>query len=254
MSGRAVLIEPIGGASGNMLLGAFLDAGLTSEQVESWLRPLQLGHWRLMVERAQKHEIRAVYADYAVDSAGPSLSLAEVTEKVGKFPLSPAVVSQADSVLRKLAGARERSSGQPPDEQLYSAAEAIDLMLDVVGFCCIVEHYQLEAVYCRPLPIAFGAGHHGRPHPRPLLTELTCGIPIRPIENAEETVTVTGAAILSTCARFHLPGLVTPEAVGYGCGRSDFAFPNVCRIQLLQVEPKADFEGALASGECQFRS
>jgi len=113
MSGRAVLIEPIGGASGNMLLGAFLDAGLTSEQVESWLRPLQLGHWRLMVERAQKHEIRAVYADYAVDSAGPSLSLAEVTEKVGKFPLSPAVVSQADSVLRKLAGARERSSGQP---------------------------------------------------------------------------------------------------------------------------------------------
>ena len=120
---------------------------------------------------------------------------------------------------------------------------AIDSLVDIVGFCSIVERMGIEAIYASALPVGRGHAHteHGLlplPVPATLALLSAAGAPIEPRDIESELVTPTGAALLSTLARFERPAMA-PQHVGYGFGTKVFPWPNMIRVWIGEAADEA---------------
>jgi uncharacterized protein (TIGR00299 family) protein len=239
----------VGGAAGDMLLGAFLDAGLDRDALERALRGVVDGGWTLAPRRVVKRGIAATYAglvvpgedgddehhhhdhDGAHHGAG-TRTLAGVLEIVERSTLTPRQRERASAVYRRLADAEAHTHGTTADAIRFHEVGQIDAILDVAATCIALDLLEIDELRCSPFPIGHGAigMEHGRyPNPPPATAHLLIGWATRAVDIAGELVTPTAAAILTTLAKPGRPDLVV-EKIGYGAGRSDFAVPNVTRV------------------------
>jgi uncharacterized protein (TIGR00299 family) protein len=243
----AVYFEMIGGASGNMLLGALIDAGADRERVEAALRTIPVEGWSSESHRVDKRGIAATYYDFVVPGEdhhahehatghGTARHLGEVLDIIARSGLARAQIERASAIYRRLADAEAKVHGTTSDRIHFHEVGATDAILDVAGACVALDLLGVESVWCSAFPIGRGSidMQHGRyPNPPPATAELLRGAPTYDADVAGEMVTTTGAAILA-----HLverPGVrpaMTASAIGYGAGRSDFAIPNVLRATI----------------------
>jgi uncharacterized protein (TIGR00299 family) protein len=237
----------IGGASGNMLLGAMLDAGAPLDRLESALRTIPLDPWTSERRRVDKRGISATYFDFVIpgDHGGGLRHLSEVLELLERSGLTGLQKARASSIYQRLAEAEAKVHGTTVDETHFHEVGAADAILDVAGFCIALDLLDVDRVACSPYPLGRGtvSMHHGRyPNPPPATAELLRGAPTYDAGFDGETVTPTGAAILATLVP--RPGerpAMRTEAIGYGAGRSDFAVPNVLRVSVGELaEPAAE--------------
>jgi uncharacterized protein (TIGR00299 family) protein len=234
-------VEMIGGASGNMLLGALLDAGAPLDRLETALRTIPLDPWTIEHRRVDKRGISATYFDFVIpgDHGGGLRHLSEVLELLRQSELSGLQKARASSIYVRLAEAEAKVHGTTVDETHFHEVGAADAILDVAGFCVALDLLDVERVACSPYPLGRGtvSMHHGRyPNPPPATAELLRGAPTYDAGFDGETVTPTGAAILTTLVPY--PGerpAMRAEAIGYGAGRSDFAVPNVLRVSVGEL-------------------
>jgi uncharacterized protein (TIGR00299 family) protein len=261
---RIAYVDMIGGAAGDMLLAAFLDAGLDRDALEHALRGVVADGWTLAPQRVTKRGIAATYAglvvpgedgdeehhhddhhggndhhthghgDVAHDHGyGPGTrTLADVLEIVERSALTPRQRERASAVYRALADAEAHTHGTTADAIRFHEIGQIDAILDVAATCVALDLLEIDELRCSPFPIGHGAigMEHGLyPNPPPATAQLLIGWPTRAVDVAGELVTPTAAAILTTLAR---PGRrdVVVEKIGYGAGRSDFSIPNVTRV------------------------
>ena len=232
----------IGGASGNMLLGALIDAGADPDAIERALRTIPVTGWTLERTRSNKRGIDALYVDFAIpgEDCAPGVMeshghhLGDILDIIEKSGLSGRVRERAGAIYRRLAQAEAKVHGSTVDDIHFHEVGQIDAVLDVAGVCVALELLGVERVMCSAFPLGRGSisMHHGRyPNPPPATAELMRGAPTLPVDVDGELVTTTAAAILTTLARD--PG-VRPamrfERIGYGAGRSDFSVPNVTRV------------------------
>ena len=245
--------EMIGGASGNMLLGALLDAGADAAHLEAALSTIPVSGWRFERSRVVKRGIAATYFDFAIPgedheahSHEPGIAphrhdaaqrrLDDVLEIVARSGLSERQKTRAAAVYRRLGDAEARVHGVAVEEIHFHEVGQVDAILDVAGFCVALDLLGVERLYCSAFPVGRGgiAMAHGLyPNPPPATAELLRGAPQVPVEVDGEMVTTTGAALLTTFVE--MPGrrpAFTPERIGYGAGRSDFAVPNVVRVSI----------------------
>jgi uncharacterized protein (TIGR00299 family) protein len=244
---KAVYFEMIGGASGNMLLGALMDAGADAARIEAALRTIPVDGWSSESRRVDKLGIAATYFDFIVPGEdhhrhehagahGHGRHLSEVIDLVRRSGLSPSQIERACAVYVRLAEAEATVHGTTADRIHFHEVGAVDAILDVAGACVALDLLGIESVWCSAFPVGHGPVdmEHGRyPNPPPTTAELLRGAPTYDAGIAGEMVTPTGAAILREFVAH--PGVRPPmiaDAVGYGAGRSNFAIPNVLRASV----------------------
>lgn len=242
--GRLVFVDPVSGVSGDMLLGALVDAGVDPADLNASLRRLPLDGLELVAHKVRKGAVTATKVDVLVAGRqagggghhveGEHRGLTEVLALLGSSSLPPGTVARAGEVFRALAEAEGRIHGLPPERVHFHEVGALDAIADVVG---VVEGLRLlgaERVLCGPLPLGGGraACAHGiLPLPAPATLELVRGFPTREAPGEGELVTPTGAALMKVLAEpvEGWPRLIA-EVVGYGAGTRDLPWPNVVRL------------------------
>jgi len=161
-------------------------------------------------------------------------NLADVEEILEGTGASPDAVGMARRVFRRLADAEGQVHGEPPDEVHFHEVGAVDAIVDVLGACLALERLEVDEVVCSELPMGRGTVEceHGElPLPAPAVAAMLPGVPVRSVDVEGETVTPTGAALVTALSdRFGPMPAMTVETLGVGAGSREYpGLPNVVR-------------------------
>ena len=234
---RIAYLDCFSGVSGDMLLGAMLDAGLPLDELRSTLSCVPIPGYTLGAEKVTRAGIAATHAIVDVTEEQPARTLPDILSIIADARLPDADKERATAVFRRLAEAEAKVHGTSPESVLMHDVAAVDAIVDVVGTVAGLRLLGAESLYCSPLPLGEGEvnGPHGHlpiPAPATLALVASARAPIRETDARGELVTPTGAAIVTTLATFTRPAM-TIEQVGYGAGTRDpEGRPNVLRLWL----------------------
>ena len=242
---RAVYFNCIGGISGDMVLGALVDVGLSLASLSEELSKLKLGGYRIEEARDRRGGISGTRVTVTLDKEasqhGPR-ALKEILSIISASPLAPRVKERAKAVFQGLAQAEAKVHGSSIEEVHFHEVGAVDAIVDIVGAAVALELLEVDRVYCSAIPGGGGtvSSSHGRlPVPAPATLELMAKAraPLRATSDPQmELSTPTGVAIMTALASFQPPTLEI-ERAGYGLGQRDLGdYPNVLGIWLGQVE------------------
>lgn len=229
------MIECVGGASGDMLLGALVDAGVDAQALERDLHRLPLPDWHLLISRVKRQGIAALHVEVVCPQVDVPRHLAEILEIIERGGLPETVCRHSRAVFERLADAEGSVHGIPRDEVHFHEVGAIDAIVDIVGVALGLYMLEVESVTVGTLPVGTGPIHcaHGvLPNPAPATLELLRGVPLRFTDVPGELVTPTAAALLTALGTFEaLDCVMAVERIGYGAGTRDCAnVPNVTRL------------------------
>ena len=231
------------GASGDMLLGALVDAGVPLDVPAAAVAALPVERIRLVTEQVTRHGLGATRVHVHAPESPHSRTWADVRELLLGADLPAAVREGALAVFERLAAAEGRVHRVEPESVHFHEVGALDALADVVGVVAGFEHLGLERLAASPVTLGSGSarGAHGVvPIPGPAVLELLRGAPVTAGSVAKEMCTPTGAALLA--ARVEEWGALPPmrvTTVGTGAGgRDPEELPNVVRLVL--GEPAAD--------------
>lgn len=229
----------IGGASGDMLLGALLDAGLPLETLKQGLDALHLEGYRLNRRKVNKNGLQATRVDFNITDTKSERHLADILGIIRQSELPESIQEQAASIFQRLGQVEAGIHGVPVEQVHLHELGGLDSILDICGVLIGLEALKIEEVQCSPFPLGrgFTKGAHGQlPLPAPATVALLQGAPVVGSEIAKEMVTPTGAALLSGLARRFGPvPAMTLQAVGYGAGERDLPIPNLLRILIGEI-------------------
>jgi uncharacterized protein (TIGR00299 family) protein len=247
---RVCHIDPVCGASGDMLLGALVDLGVPAQTLQQRIDQLGLRGLMLQVKRVQKRGIAATKVGVLTTRVGgPSTKvgvlapqehahrhLPDIERILDTSALPPDVIATARQVFRVLADAEARVHDLPVERVHFHEVGALDAIADVVGVVAGFAELNAERVTCRAVPVSHGTVRceHGLlPVPAPAVLRLIEGLPTEPLDVDGETVTPTAAALLRVLVTdWGAMPAMTITAHGYGAGTKDFARPNVVRLLL----------------------
>jgi pyridinium-3,5-bisthiocarboxylic acid mononucleotide nickel chelatase len=241
---RVAFLDCFSGISGDMLLGALVDAGVSIDDLRRELSSLPVGGYELAVERVLRAGVAATKVDVVLDGREqPHRRLGDVLAIIGGSRLPAEDKDAASRIFRRLARAEAEVHGVTPDEVHFHEVGAVDAIVDVTGAVAGLRLLGVEALYCSPLAVGGGSARsaHGRiPAPGPATMLLLAGVqaPLRDGtgEPAIELVTPTGAAIVAELADFSRSAMRL-TGVGSGAGSRDIpARPNILRLFLGETE------------------
>jgi len=239
---RIGYLDCVGGVSGDMFVGALLDAGWPEAALRRSVAWLGREIAELRIETRQTSGFRGqgiVVVPSAAASGHPSL--ADLVARLAQAPLEPAVREASTKVFRRLAEAEARAHGKPLDAVRFHEVGAVDSLVDVVAACCGVRELGLERLHVSPVPLGSGrvkAAHGSLPLPAPATAILLEGAPVRWTEVDGERCTPTGAALVTALGTWSPPPPMTLTRVGCGAGTFSFAdVPNLVRLFVGDAPP-----------------
>lgn len=247
-----VHVDPISGASGDMLLGALLDAGVDGDSLLGLLRGLDFGPWELDTAPVTRAGIGALAVTVKAAEDGVVRTWANVRDLLVTAELPDGVRARALSTFERLAEAEARVHRTDPERVHFHEVGAVDAIVDIVGVCAGFFLLGAGRVTCGPVPQGSGMtrGAHGPiPLPAPAVLELLAGAPIYAPGISAELCTPTGAALLAEWVEHWgaMPPLVV-ERIGYGAGGRDLEErPNVLRLLVGQPAPEAGQGGSVGT-------
>ena len=236
MQNDTIYFDMIGGASGNMLLGALLDAGLELDALRESLDGLVLPGWSFETQRVTRRGIAATWLDVRVHDEKTERHLRDLLDVIAASRLPADVQATSAHILTRLGEAEAQIHAHPLEHVHLHELGGLDTIVDVVGVVMGLHLLGVQRVVVSPFPLARGRitmAHGNFPLPAPATLALVQGAPIVGVDGERETVTPTAAAILTTLAHAYgtLPRM-TPHAIGYGAGTRDDPTPNVLRVVL----------------------
>ena len=252
------------GISGDMVLGALVDAGLDFDLLCKELQKLPVDNYRIERRLSKKHEIVGTKIDVIIETPdgqdvvetpgddephhdhshdhgtehhvhGPTRHLRDLLKIIDESDLDPAIRQRASTVFDHLAAAEGSMHGVEKDDVHLHEVSGMDAVIDIVGACIGLHLMGIEEVYFSALPLGSGFIRcaHGRlPVPAPGALELLRGIPVYQTATRGELVTPTGAAIVKTITTGFgsMPRMIL-DRIGYGAGTKDFEeHPNLLRV------------------------
>jgi uncharacterized protein (TIGR00299 family) protein len=230
-------LDCFSGISGDILLGALLDAGLDLEALRAGLATLPLAGYALTAERVSDHGISGARARVTLDASvvHEHRRLADIEALIAVAQLPERAREHALAIFRRLAEAEAAIHGTQFDEVTFHEVGAVDSIVDIVGVALGFDLLSIDAVYCSELPLTSGrvrSAHGALPVPAPATLELlkATGAVWQSVPVEGELVTPTGAAVLATLARFERPAAMTVSRVGYGFGQRQLPWANCLRL------------------------
>ena len=241
---KLVYFDCFSGISGDMTLGALVDAGCDLEHLRSELRGLQVPGWVLSAEKIWKNGMSATYVQVTTEDRQKHRSLTAILEILQNSQLAPPVRDRASAIFRKLGEAEAAVHDAPLEKIHFHEVGAVDAIVDIVGACIGFHALGIEKFQCSPLNVGGGTAEmaHGiLPVPAPATAKLLQGAPTYSNGVQRELVTPTGAAIVATlCDAFGPQPPMTVSAIGYGAGTADLeGQPNVLRIMIGEAPDKS---------------
>ncbi|HYW97923.1 MAG TPA: nickel pincer cofactor biosynthesis protein LarC [Candidatus Elarobacter sp.] len=253
ISMKLAYFDCFSGISGDMTLGALVDAGCDAEQLRSGLRGLQVPGWELSAEKVWKNGMAATYVKVTTEDQSKHRSLSAILEILQKSQLTPEVRHHAAEIFVKLGEAEARVHDVPIEKIHFHEVGAVDAIVDIVGACIGFHALGIEKFACSALNVGGGTAkmaHGVLPVPAPATANLLQGKPTYSNGVQRELVTPTGAAIVATlCDSFGPQPAMSVTAIGYGAGTADLeGQPNVVRIMIGEVAEKtvAGFDEEIA--------
>jgi uncharacterized protein (TIGR00299 family) protein len=258
MSSRVLYFDCFSGISGDMVLGAFLDAGLPFDELKQALGSLAVSGYDVSAERVLRAGVSATKFsvhehahgdDHAAHHhAGHShRALSEIFGLIDTSALSTAGRQRARTLFQRLAEAEALIHQTPVDQVHLHEVGALDSIIDIVGAVFALEWAGADRIVCSPLNVGGGmvpSAHGHFPVPAPATLQLLGEAPVYSGAVQKELVTPTGALIATSYATEFGPiPPLTIEHVGYGAGsRENPDTPNVLRILLGRAadRPPAD--------------
>lgn len=240
---KTLYFDCIAGASGDMILGALLDAGLSLDALKAELSKLPIHGWDLVARKVEKVCFAATKADVLVSPQPHSRPLPEIERVVQDSALSDGTKTQALIVIRMIAAEEARIHGMEIEQVHLHEVSGEDAIIDIVGTLIAIELLGIQRVVCSPLPLGRGFIHgaHGQiPLPAPATVGLLKGVPVVGSSIQAELVTPTGAALLKHLAyRFGELPAMRLDHVGYGAGTRDLPIPNLLRVFIGEANVNA---------------
>jgi uncharacterized protein (TIGR00299 family) protein len=234
---KVAYFDCFAGASGDMILGSLMDAGLEVDKLKKELGKLHLTNYDLGAEKVTKKGMGGTQAIVTVDEdhhGHHHHDLHHIEEIIEKSDLEKLIKQKGTEIFRRLAEAEAKVHRTTIEQVHFHEVGAMDAIIDVMGAVAGFATMGIKKVYCSALHVGTGTVHcsHGTlPVPAPATMELIRDKPIYSTGVKGELLTPTGAAILTTLSSGFGPmPAMTPERVGYGAGTSDPAIPNLLRV------------------------
>jgi len=232
---RTLYFDCFAGASGNMILGALIAAGIDAERLKTELRKMGIPDFDLEVEIVDRSGIASTYVSVRVPEETKHRHLRDIEEIISDSGLSETVESRSISIFRRLAEAEAKVHGVAIEKVHFHEVGGMDAIIDVVGSCIGFEMLGIERFACSKVHLGSGFVEmaHGKfPVPPPAVAELLRDIPVYSTEIEGELITPTGAAIISTlCHSYGALPEIKVEHTGYGAGTRTYEkFPNTLRV------------------------
>ena len=241
---KAAYFDCFSGISGDMTLGALIDAGCPADVLRGKLKGLQVPGWQLTSEKVWKNGMAATYVQVKTEDTQTHRSLSTIFGILEKSDLEPRVKDRASSIFRKLGEAEAAVHDVPIEKIHFHEVGAIDAIVDIVGACIGFEHLGFEKFACSALNVGGGTAkmaHGVLPVPAPATARLLLNKPTYSNGVQKELVTPTGAAIVATlCDSFGPQPAMQVSMIGYGAGAGDLeGQPNVLRIMAGELAQTA---------------
>ncbi len=234
---RIAYLDCGSGISGDMFLGACLDAGASADGLHAKLSTLRLGEYEFKTERVRRGGLAGVRVEITAPEKQPHRHLGPIEEMIESSGVSASVKERARRTFRRLGEAEARLHAQPIEKVHFHEVGAVDAIIDIVGACVALELLGIEELIVSPLNLGGGsvqAAHGTLPVPAPATAELLRGIPVYSSGVEAELVTPTGAALVATlAARFGSLPPMKAERIGYGAGARELpGVPNLARLMV----------------------
>jgi pyridinium-3,5-bisthiocarboxylic acid mononucleotide nickel chelatase len=220
-------LDCLGGISGDMILGAFIDAGVDPKELSAELEKLNLHGWKLKTRQVDKAGISATKVDFEIKPEKAERTLFDILKIIAGSSLSHSVKHNAALVFELLAAAEGVAHKQVPAAVHFHEVGAVDAILDITGAAVCLKILGLKKLYASPLTVS---------RPAPATTYILENMKAGFRDVGTENVTPTGAAIIKTLAEQAASPPALIRKVGYGAGAADTELPNVVRVWLGEAE------------------
>lgn len=254
---RILYFDCFAGASGDMILGAMVAAGVDPGALKDQLSSLNVQGYSVEFQSVDRSGITATYARVQTPHEQAHRNLSDILKIIYDSRLSDGVKSTAAKVFSRLTEVEARVHNESIEQVHFHEVGALDAIIDVVGAAICFDLAGIERFVSSPLHVGSGTVEmaHGRfPIPPPAVAELLKGAPIYSTEVKGELVTPTGAAIIATvCSEYGAIPKMRLEQTGYGAGTREYEkFPNALRVligegaeagneeRLLMIETNVD--------------
>jgi pyridinium-3,5-bisthiocarboxylic acid mononucleotide nickel chelatase len=227
----------IGGISGDMFVAALLDLGLSLEVLSRELRKIPTLEFELNVAKKTVHSIATTHFQVKSPSHEAPRSWKQIRQLIETSDLAHEVKETGVKIFQRLAEAEGKIHGTATEEVHFHEVGATDSIVDIIAAAIGFYELKIGAVHFSKVPLGRGltqSGHGPLPVPGPATLELLKGIPVHWTALEGETVTPTGAAIMSVLGTsFGEQPSMTVEKIGYGTGQKEWPeCPNLFRLVL----------------------
>ena len=250
---KLIRFDSVGGASGDMILGALIALGADRETIVRELDLLLPGHFSIAQEKVLSHGIAGVRATVSIPESDhhhhepeeehhhhhAHHAYREIRALIEGSALPERVRRLSIGVFSLLAEAEGKIHGKPPEEVTFHEVGAVDSIVDIVGSCLGFYLLGADGISVSPLPTGYGTvecAHGIMPVPAPATAELlTHGLEIAPSDEPFELLTPTGAALLAAWPKRTIPPGAKVVAAANSFGQRELLHhPNLLRAMLLE--------------------
>ena len=248
-AGRSLWLDPGFGASGDMMLGTLIGLGASIDAICAGLETLPVDGWSLEREVVQRCSLSCTRAVVSSTEGHHHRTWSSIDAMLEASGLPANVISGARATFRRLGEVEAGIHNVSIDEVHFHEVGAVDAIVDIVGSWLALDSLNVDHVTCGPVGLGHGStvAAHGRlPIPAPATTDLLIGASVQPVDIAAETVTPTGAALLTTMASAWEPmpaGRLIGSSRGAG-GRDPEHYPNAISAYLLEAATVTATHGA----------
>jgi len=242
---KIAYLDCFSGISGDMFLGALLDAGLPLDRLEEGLSRLLLDGYRIETRREGRHQIFGTRFSVEVEERlHVHRDLKLIRAMIQGADLPKTVREKSIEIFESLAQVEGEIHNRSPEDVHFHEVGAVDSMIDIVGTLYALESLNVGKIFASPLPLGSGftqSAHGTIPVPAPATLALLKGVPLLDAGTRHEMVTPTGAALIRGLAGSFGPmPPMTIDAIGYGVGSRDLPDrPNLLRV-LIGKEASED--------------
>ncbi len=233
------------GASGDMILGSLLDAGLSLDHLTGEIAKLGLSHYTIGVEKVVKKGIGGSQALINIEQHHHDhhhRHLSHIKEIINNSSLPDVVKEKSLAIFQRVAEAEANVHQSTVEQVHFHEVGAMDSIIDVVGAVIGFHALGIEKIICSPIHVGCGTvkcAHGLMPVPAPATAELIKEFPVYSNGVQGELLTPTGAAILTTLAsEFGSMPAMSIQASGYGAGKADPEIPNLLRVIIGETQEK----------------
>lgn len=254
---RLLRLDSVGGASGDMLLGALVGLGADLDRLQAILKSLPIEEFQLAASEVKRAGQLGVQVTVSVlDARHPHRGVKEIREIIAQGELGDRTRALALATFERLAEAEGAVHGVAPEDVHLHEVGAMDAIIDIVGACACLDMLRIDGVQCSALPVGSGsvdAAHGVLPLPVPATARLLKDHHVVPTDLPFELVTPTGAALITTWLNA-LPAVAGQggaiRSCAMGVGSRDLPDrPNGLRAMLLERD--ADAVGTACDDACR---